>query len=104
MSQSAIIEKLGEWEGYCIGTSDRVTVANGITEIWLELLPDPDHIPICSHCGHTADAIHLFGFTTRLLVHRRRIHCPCCGPKLEHLSWLEPCARVTKRLSERVAD
>ena len=114
MSQSAIIEKLGEWEGYCIGTADRMTVANGITEIWLELLPAPDHIPVCSHCGHTADSIHqsverwvrdlpLFGFATRLLVHRRRIHCPYCGPKLEHLSWLEPCARVTKRLSESVA-
>ena len=114
MSGKDLIEKLGEWEGYCIGTAGRVTVDNGTQEIWLELLPDPDHPPVCSHCGHRADAIHqtterwvrdlpMFGVTTRLLVHRRRVHCPHCGPKLEHLSWLEPYARVTKRLSESVA-
>lgn len=32
-----------------------------------------------------------------------RVACRCCGPKLERLSWLEPYARVTKRLGESVA-
>lgn len=39
---------------------------------------------------------------TWLLVWRRRVKCPRCGPKLEHLSWLGRYARVTKRLAESV--
>ena len=40
---------------------------------------------------------------THLLVHRRRVLCPRCGPKLEKLSWLDRYARGTRRLAENVA-
>jgi transposase len=29
--------------------------------------------------------------------------CPNCGPKVEHLDWLEPYSRVTSRLALSVA-
>jgi len=38
-----------------------------------------------------------------LLVQRFRVACPKCGPKLEHLAWLERYARVPKRSAESVA-
>ncbi len=44
----------------------------------------------------------IFGARTHLLVIRRRVHCPTCGPKLEHLSWFDKYARVTARLAESV--
>ena len=41
--------------------------------------------------------------STILVLARRRLACPQCGPKLEHLNWLAPYARVTNRLAESVA-
>ena len=40
---------------------------------------------------------------THLIVHRRRLVCPRCGPTLERLSWLAKYSRVTRRLGESVA-
>ena len=34
---------------------------------------------------------------------RVRVACARCGPRLERLSWLEPYARLTRRLGESVA-
>jgi transposase len=45
----------------------------------------------------------ILGADTHLLVHRVRVKCPGCGPKLEDLSWLDRYARVTARLAEEVA-
>ena len=67
-----------------------------------------------SGCGQQVPKIHdtterwvrdlpILGCSTRLLVHRCRVRCPTCGPKLEALDWLEPYARVTRRLAEDVA-
>lgn len=80
----------------------------------LELHPIRDHPRICSGCGKACCSIHdtterwiddlpILGADTRLLVHRVRVACPGCGPKLECLAWLEPYARVTVRLAENVA-
>ena len=40
---------------------------------------------------------------TVLVLERRRLKYPKCGPTLERLEWLERYARVTKRLAEAVA-
>lgn len=40
---------------------------------------------------------------TWLSVPRRRVACPRCGPRLERLDWLDPHARLTRRLAESVA-
>jgi transposase len=82
--------------------------------VHLELLPVRDHPRLCGGCGKACHSIHdsserwvddlpIFDAQTRLLVHRVRVACPDCGPKLEKLDWLEPYARVTVRLAESVA-
>lgn len=44
----------------------------------------------------------LFEHVVELEVPRLRASCPRCGPRLELLGWLEPHARVTRRLAESV--
>jgi transposase len=44
----------------------------------------------------------VFEAATHLLIIRRRVLCPVCGPKLEQLPWLDKYSRVTKRLAESV--
>lgn len=36
-------------------------------------------------------------------MQRQRLASPRCGPRLEHLNWLDRHARVTRRLAESVA-
>jgi hypothetical protein len=45
----------------------------------------------------------LLGTPVQLLVHRCRLACPQCGPKLEHLDWLGRYQRVTCHLAESAA-
>ena len=111
MTAQKILKILGEWEGYRVGT---VGQAPGRpSEVWIELQPD-NTSGVCSECGACSHHIHdssvrwirdlpVFGKTTWLMVTRRRILCPICGPKLETLSWLEPYSRLTRRFEESVA-
>ena len=117
MSKDELTAVLGGWEGYTLGTVGRVEVGpegHRREEVHLELLPARDHARLCSGCGKPCRAIHdtterwvddlpILGADTRLLVHRVRVACADCGPKLERLGWLEPYARVTIRLAESVA-
>ena len=118
MSKDEVIALLGGWEGCTLGTVGRVEVGpdneRRREEVHLELLPVRDHPRVCSGCGSISRSIHdtterwvddlpILGADTRLLVHRVRVACPGCGPKLEELSWLEPYARVTVRLARSVA-
>lgn len=45
----------------------------------------------------------VFEAPVELVLPRLRVLCPNCGPKLEHLDWLEPYSRVTSRLANSVA-
>ena len=117
MSKDELTALLGGWEGYTLGTVGRVQVGpegQAREEVHLELLPVRDRARVCSGCGKPCRSVHdtaerwvddlpILGADTRLLVHRVRVACPGCGPKLEKLSWLEPYARVTVRLAESVA-
>ena len=117
MSKQDVIAVLGGWEGYTLGTVGRVEVGPQDArrqEVHLELLPIRGQARLCSGCGKSCCSIHdtverwveelpILGAKTRLLVHRVRVACPDCGPKLEKLSWLEPYARVTLRLAQNVA-
>lgn len=80
----------------------------------LELTSAPDQVHRCSGCGDAVAAIHdrtmrrirdlpVFEDPVELHVERLRLACPRCGPRLEHLEWLDPYARVTQRLAESVA-
>jgi transposase len=117
LSKDELTALLGGWEGYTLGTVGRVEVGpedHRREEVHLELLPVRDQARVCSGCGQACRSIHdtaerwvddlpILGADTRLLVHRVRVACPDCGPKLEKLGWLEPYARVTVRLAENVA-
>ena len=115
MSEDQCIELLGRWEGYRIGKVGR-RGSNGEKPVkaWIELLPVAGQPMRCSGCGRFVSAVHevwqrwirdlpLLDAETWLLVHRRRVSCPRCGPKLEWLSWLGRYSRVTRRLAESVA-
>lgn len=109
MSKKQLTEVLGSWEGYTLGTVGR---SGG--EAWIELHPIPGIPRICSGCGASTTSVHdttkrwirdlpILDAPTRLLVHRCRVRCAQCGPKVEEISWLDRYSRVTRRLGESVA-
>jgi transposase len=116
MSAANAIDLLGDWEGYDTGLIERFEpgVKGPAAEVWIELHPMPGHKMCCSGCFGFTDRVHdtqerwvrdlpILGAQTHLLVRRRRVNCPHCGPKAELLPWLEPYARVTTRLAADVA-
>ena len=117
MVKDNLIEVSGGWEGYAVGTVQRIPAGESgrsREELNIELLPIANHPRRCSGCALMVCSIHdveerwvrdlpAFGADSWLLVHRVRVACPLCGPKLEDLSWLESYSRITVRLAESVA-
>jgi transposase len=115
LTRAELAELLGDWKGYQLGTVGRLPVdPDHPEEIWLELRPCPERVKRCSGCQQCVEAVHdteerwvrdlpIFGTPVQLLVHRCRLACLRCGPKLEHLDWLGRYQRVTRRLAESVA-
>lgn len=116
MSRVEFIELLGSWEGYSVGPVERFEADDDHSQpqVWIELLPRSDRRRVCSGCREEVESTHdvqerwvrdlsLLDAETWLLVHRCRLACPRCGPRLEHLDWLPPYSRYTRRLSESVA-
>ncbi len=114
MDHEELSRLLGGWEGYRLGTVGRRVGEGGQPEVWIELLPCRDHPRRCHGCGRTTTAIHdteerwvrdlpILDAETWLLVHRVRVNCPSCGPRIEALDWLVAYARFTRRLGENVA-
>jgi transposase len=108
-----LIKILGGWEGYRVSTAGPGAGGKADDEVWIELIPE-SRPGVCDGCGRTCRQIHdtaerwirdlpVFGKITRLLVHRRRVLCPVCGPKIERLMWLDRHARHTTRFAESVA-
>jgi len=80
----------------------------------ITLEEEPGYVGVCEQCGATAQTVHererrevrdlpILDAETVVVLERRRLKCPKCGPTLERLEWLERYARVTKRLAEAVA-
>ncbi len=114
MDKDELSRLLGGWEGYVLGTVGRRVEDDGRAEVWIELLPRPGYPRRCHGCGQTTTAIHdteerwvrdlpILDAETRLLLHRVRVNCPNCGPRIEELDWLVAYARLTRRLGENVA-
>ncbi|SBS40455.1 hypothetical protein VTO7225_04079 [Vibrio toranzoniae] len=93
------------WEGFKIVKSHQTA-----SLITLTLKPNSEAKCLC---GLEAEAIHeyqwrhvkesmLFNVPVELSVQTRRIKCHDCGIKTESLSWLEPYARITKRLKSYI--
>lgn len=114
MSRKDYRAVLGEWQGYRLGTVGRREDLGERVELWIELVPKGAKAMRCSGCGKSARRVHdvterfvrdlpVLDADTVLLVHRRRVACAQCGPKVEALDWLRPYARVTNRLAQSVA-
>jgi len=117
LADKKLIDVLGGWEGYTLGTVGRIEPGAGRgagAEAWIELPPIWDRRRRCSGCGRRVEAIHdirerwirdlpILDADTWLLVHRVRVACSRCGPKVEALDWLDRYARVTRRLADNVA-
>ena len=114
MTHDECIALLGDgWQGYELVGVRREPVPEGGEQVLLQLVPR-ESSGACSGCGQFVDGVHDYSWRyvrdlpildarTILVVHRRRMACPACGPKLEALGWLHPYARVTRRLAESVA-
>jgi transposase len=107
------ISRLGGWEGYEV-EADWDEERGGQRWWVIRLRPVAGRRRCCSGCGQWVVAIHdleerrvrdlpVFESPVELLVPRVRVACPSCGPKLEQLPWLDPYARITRRLGESVA-
>lgn len=116
MSDAQCIAFLGRWEGYEVGRVERLEkgVLRPRPIVSIELVRAAGSPLRCSGCGCRTDHVHdievrwvrdlpLLDADTWLRVPRRRVACPRCGPKVERLGWLDPFARVTRRLAESVA-
>ena len=115
MTNSELTALLGGWEGYSIESVERREDEDcEKPQLRISLSPVPGTAMTCSGCGRKRLTLHdvyertirelpVFEAECVLLVKRRRVACPDCGPKLEELSWLQRYARVTRRLAESVA-
>jgi transposase len=113
LSQPDLISIHGGWEGYRVAQS--TTLGTGKSKrIEVVLVPLLMKELICPDCGGRCTGVHettvrrirdlpILDAQAHLLVHRRRLFCPSCGPVLESLPWLEKYLRVTTRLAESVA-
>ena len=111
-----ITRVLGRWEGYSVGTAERFEagVKGTRAQVWIELKRARGDPGVCSGCGQEVEAIHeveerwvrdlpILDADTWLCVQQRRLACPCCGPRVERIAWLDRYARHTRRLAESVA-
>src|SRR5688572_20176094 len=105
--------QLGGWAGYSVA-GWRHEQRGERSWLVLELTPDERGERFCSGCDGPVAAIHdrtlrrvrdlpVFEHPVELHVPRLRLACARCGPRLERLDWLEPHARVTRRLAQSVA-
>ena len=113
MSYPDLISFAGEWEGYRVANTATIG-ADKEKRIEIELVPKFRDKLLCPACGKHCTGVHdttkrmvrdlpILDARTYLIVHRRRLLCPQCGPIIESLPWLAKYARVTTRLAESVA-
>jgi transposase len=107
------ISALGGWEGFeiCAWWQEQ---REGHSWCVLRLRRRRRQVGVCSGCFRKVRAVHdvqwrkvrdlpIFEYPVELEVPRLRVACGRCGPKVELVEWLEPYARVTKRLAQSVA-
>jgi transposase len=113
VAQDHPMSRLGGWEGYVV-EEDRTEQRGKQSWCVIRLSAVLGRLRCCSGCGNWTAAIHdievrrirdlpVFEHRVELMVPRIRVACSVCGPKVEQLTWLEPYARVTRRLADSVA-
>ena len=114
------LDQFGGWEGFTVATvtleeeprPDVFGVLGG--GIVIELTPTPGGAMRCSACGGDVREVHdvsrrrvrdlpIMGRATWLVLPRRRVACPHCGPTVEMVPWLDRYQRMTKRLADVIA-
>lgn len=107
------ISRLGGWEGYDVESCE-IELRRGISWCIVQLTVSLQARRWCSGCLRPCQVIHdteprrvrdlpVFEHRTVIVFPRVRLACPHCGPRVELLRWLDPYARVTRRLGESVA-
>lgn len=113
MPQTDLISIHGGWKGYRIAKTTTLGTDKA-KRIEVELVPVNNQELLCPCCGGCCTGVHettkrkirdlpILDAQTFLIVHRRRLMCPGCGPVLESLPWLGRYSRVTRRLADSVA-
>lgn len=113
MAEGDCMSQLGGWVGYGVANW-RHEQRGGRRWLVVELEALAGVRRACSGCGAAGSSVHdsslrrirdlpVFEDPVELLVPRLRLACGRCGPRLERLDWLDPHARVTRRLAENVA-
>ena len=99
LSEYQDTEFLGEWEGYRVSKVRR-KLWGSRRRVVITLEEQDGQLGVCEGCGCSVEAVHervsrevrdlpILGTETVLLLQRRRLDCPACGPTVEHLEWLE---------------
>lgn len=112
MAKQECMSQLGGWAGYGVRQWHH-QLRGQVRWLVVELEPKRRTSHCCSGCGQWVGAIHdrtlrrirdlpVFGDPVELQMPRLRLACPRCGPRLERLDWLDPHARVTRRLADSV--
>jgi transposase len=113
VAEGNCMTQLWGWVGYAVSNWRRED-RSGRRWLVIELEPLPGIARRCTGGGAMTEAVHdrsqrrirdlpVFESPVELVVPRLRLACPACGPRLEHLDWLDAHARVTRRLAESVA-
>ncbi len=93
------------WEGFCVESCEE----QADDQLLITLRADPAWTPRCGGCGAPSPLIHdrqwrrirerdLLDRRVWLKVELRRVDCLRCGRRRERVGWLDPRARVTRRL------
>lgn len=114
------LEQVGGWSGFEVVN---VTLEDELQpdavgllamRIVIELAPKGAEPGRCSRCGTEVMEVHdtssrrvrdlpIMGRDTWLVLPRRRLTCPQCGPTVEDIPWLDRYQRMTKRLADLIA-
>jgi transposase len=116
-----VLQEVGGWEGFEVAgvTTDETPVpdVHGVPapRLLIELQPAAGNVKRCSQFGAAVTRVHetttrrvrdlaIMEWVTWLLVPRARIECPRrCGSTVEAVPWLDKYARITTRLSAKIA-
>lgn len=93
------------WPGYDVVACSH-SAENTLT---LDLAPQASQLPRCGRCQQPSPLIHdrrtrlirdrdLFDQRVQLRLPVRRLDCLTCGRVTEHIAWLAPASRLTRRL------
>lgn len=99
--------------GYARYKVKQISMSKESAELKVELARDRRHSHLCSVCRQKASAqrgkerrvrdLLFHGYKTSVVVEYYEVKCQRCGVRVEHVPFVRPYARATRRLEEAVA-